>query len=148
MIYFDSTYLGRLYLQEPGSVEVRRLAAARGVVACCELGQAEVASILHRKLREGTMSADDHAERAAQLEDDILQGTLDWLPLTPSLLAKVRQTFATLPSTIFLRAADAIHLVCARESGFQEVHTNDRHMLAAAPHFGLQGANVIPPPVP
>ena len=144
MIYFDSTYLGRLYLQEPGSAEVRRLAAAHSGVACCELGQAEVASILHRKLREGTMLADDYAERAAQFEDDIAQGTLDWLPLTPSLIAKVRDTFATLPSTVFLRAADALHLVCAREAGFQEIYTNDRHMLAAAPHFGLNGVNVIP----
>lgn len=148
MIYFDSTYLGRLYLQEPGSTEVRLLAAAHGEIASCELGQVEVASILHRKLREGAISSDDYTERAAQLADDIAQGAMVWLPVTPSSLAKVRQTFATLPSTVFVRAADALHLVCAHEAGFQEVHTNDRHMLAAAPHFGLKGVNIIPPPIP
>ncbi len=145
MIYFDSNYLGRLYLQEHGSAEVRRLAAS-GVVACCELGQAELASVLHRKLREGTIDTVDYAERVAQLDDDIALGVLVWLPVTSSLITKVRQAFVTLPSKVFLRAADALHLICAREAGFQEIHTNDRHMLAAAPHFGLKGVNVISPP--
>lgn len=144
MIYFDSTYLGRLYLQEPGSAAVRSLAAAHGAVTCCALGQAEVASIFHRKLREGAITPDEHAEGAAQLDDDIAQSIIAWLPATPALIAQVRKTFATLPPTVFLRAADALHLVCAREAELQEIYTNDRHMLAAAPHFGLKGVNVIP----
>jgi hypothetical protein len=37
---------------------------------------------------------------------------------------------------------DALHLVTAADSGFVEVWTNDRHMLAAAPHFGLVGRSV------
>ena len=144
MIYFDSTYLGRLYLEEPGAAEVRQLAADHGGVTCCEVGQAEVASILHRKLREGAIDPSDHAERAAQLEDDINQGAFHWLPVSSELLGQVRQAFASLPSTVYLRAADALHLASARAAGFRDIHTNDRHMLAAAAHFGLKGVNVIP----
>jgi predicted nucleic acid-binding protein len=38
---------------------------------------------------------------------------------------------------------DALHLACAEEHGFQEVYTNDRHMLKAARHFHLIGVNVL-----
>jgi predicted nucleic acid-binding protein len=46
---------------------------------------------------------------------------------------------ATLPPAVFLRAGDAVQLVSALEAGEPEVWTNDRRMLAAAPHFGLVG---------
>lgn len=52
--------------------------------------------------------------------------------------------FADLPPDAFLRAADALHLACASEHGFAEVWSNDRHFLAAAPHFELQARNLVP----
>ena len=44
-----------------------------------------------------------------------------------------------LPRNVSLRAGDAIHLATALEVGEAEVWTNDRHLLAAASHFGLAG---------
>jgi predicted nucleic acid-binding protein len=144
VICFDSTYVGRLYLDEHGSSEVRQLAAAEVEVASSVIALAEVASILHRKLREGAISPETHRELAAQFDDDVAEGVCCWLPVTTGFLSQVRLEFAALPPTVYLRAADALHLLCAREAGFSEVYTNDRHMLAAATHFGLQGVNVIP----
>ena len=48
------------------------------------------------------------------------------------------------PSEHGLRlSGDALHLACAEEHGFQEVYTNDRHMLHAAKHFHVTGVNVL-----
>lgn len=49
---------------------------------------------------------------------------------------------SALPATAYLRAADAVHLVSALEAGFTEIWSNDRHLLAAAAYFGLQGRSV------
>jgi hypothetical protein len=45
------------------------------------------------------------------------------------------------PASIFW-GPDAVHLATAVEIGEVEIWTADRHMLAAAPQFGLAGRSV------
>lgn len=48
-----------------------------------------------------------------------------------------------LDDTVFLRGADAIHLVTAKAHGFSELFTNDRHMLKACDALGLKGRDIL-----
>ena len=143
-LYFDTTYLGKLHWPEPGSGEVAACAAAADELVCALHGRAEFHSISHRKLREGL--ADAYATRVvcAQYDADCASGAIRLLPLTDAIVNRVAQAFATAPTTAYLRAADALHLASAAEHSFTEIYSNDRHFLAAAPLFGLQGVNVIP----
>jgi len=63
--------------------------------------------------------------------------------VTSELLAKARKAVLDVPSTVFVRSGDALHLACAEEHGFEEVYTSDRHMLAAARYFHVTGVNVL-----
>ena len=70
-------------------------------------------------------------------------GLFHWLPLTDDVQQRLEQVFRKAPPTVFLRAADALHLACAAEHGFKTIYSHDRHLLAAAPLFGLRGVNII-----
>ena len=76
-------------------------------------------------------------------EEEEQNGVWQWFGVTSDLLERARKAVLDIPSTVFLRSGDALHLACAGEHGFQEVYTNDRHMLKAARHFRLTGVNVL-----
>ena len=78
-----------------------------------------------------------------QIEQDSGQGYIVWLPVTEHLLDEAARQYETLGVTIFLRAADSLHLTCARLNGLAEIYSNDQRLLAAASHFGLKGVDVI-----
>ena len=142
MIYFDTSYLVRLYYQDPGAAAVRALAATDHL-ACAVHGQAEMVAAFHRKLREGVIRPASYAALLGQVEAHIQAGAFHWIPQSEEILSRIRRAYEKLPASVFLRGADALHLATAAESGFWEVYSNDLHLLAAAKHFGLVGKNVI-----
>ena len=144
MGYLDSGYIAKFYLDEPDSGSVRRQAEALGQVYCAALGRVEVATALHRKLREGGLSERAFREVIAQFDDDCANELWTWISVTPRILDAVVAVVRVVPRSVFVRGADAIHLGCARESGFTEVYTGDRRMTAAAPHFRLTAITVRP----
>ena len=143
MIYFDTAYLAKCYLNEPGSDEVRKLAAEAGEVACCAFGRVELAATIHRNLREAVITRAQHRVVLRQYDADEAEHIWTWLPVTPELLGEVATRFRSLKRSTYLRTADALHLACAAENGFQEIWSNDRHLLAAASAFKIKGRNVI-----
>jgi predicted nucleic acid-binding protein len=142
VIYFDTSYLVRLYYQDAGAEVVRALAATDHV-ACATHGQAEMMAAFHRKLREGAIRPTAYAALMGQVRAHIEAGAFRWLAQDGEILSRLRNVYQKLPAVVFLRAADAIHLATAAESGFRIVYSNDAHLLAAAKHFGIEGRNLI-----
>lgn len=142
MIYFDTSYLVRLYFQDAGAEAVRALAATDHI-ACASLGQAEIMAAFHRKLREGAIRPAAYTALVVQLKTHITAGAFQWLGQDDETLLRVRRVYERLPASVSLRGADAIHLATAAEAGFRIAYSNDLHLLAAAKHFGIEGRNVI-----
>jgi predicted nucleic acid-binding protein len=143
MIYFDTSYLAKCYLNETGSAEVRQIAQSQSAVACCEYGRIELMSTFHKNLRDGILTKSQFDTVARQFESDDQSGVWIWLPLTADLCRKSAARIKALPALTFVRASDALHLTAATENGFGEIYSNDRHLRAAAVLFGLEAMNVI-----
>ena len=139
MKYFDGCYIAKYYLAEPDSGVVIAAMEAGEPVACSAAGKLEAASVFHRKLREGIIDIPEYHLLRAQFQLDCAAGLWTWLPVTPHLIDQVFLQYGIVPPHVFIRSGDALHLVCAAEKGFTEIYSSDRHLLAAAPHFGLKG---------
>jgi predicted nucleic acid-binding protein len=142
-LFFDATYFGKLYWREPGSTDVLACAGTAEELVCSMHGRAEFLSIGFRKVREGLTVPSTLQAVFAQFNADIADGDIRLLPLTEAILNRVESVFANAPAKTYLRAADAIHLATAAEHSFTEIYSNDKHLLSAAPLFGLRGVNVI-----
>lgn len=143
MIYFDAAYIAKCYLNEPGAERVRELARDADGLASCEIARVEFTSILKRHIREGHLTRREASTTLKEFEGDEHDGVWHWFGVTSTLVERTRQHVLTLPSAVFVRSVDALHLTCAQEHGFRNIYTNDRHMLHAAKHFHLAGINIL-----
>jgi predicted nucleic acid-binding protein len=146
MPYFDSAYVAQCYLPESGHAAVVAIAEQADLVATSLFARTEVAGVFHRKLREGSLTTPEFREVLAQFQQDCRAGIWQFLPISAEIVESVVQTYAALPRSVFVRAADCLHLVTAREAGFTEIYSSDRHLLAAASHFALKGIDLSSPP--
>jgi predicted nucleic acid-binding protein len=143
VIYFDAAYIAKCYLNEPGAERVREVARGADGLASCEWAQVEFAAILKRHVREGHLTRREAAATLKEFEQDERDAVWQWFGVTSALLERTRQRVLGLPSSVFVRSGDALHLTCAAEHGIKDVYTSDRHMLEAAKHFDVIGVNIL-----
>ena len=103
---FDASALAKRYLDEPGSVAVRRLTVS-GTVATSRLSEIEITSAVERRVREGVLSRDDRSAIAAALSRDL--ASMIVVELTADIASLAKNLLARHP----LRSGDAIQLATA-----------------------------------
>ena len=141
-LYFDSAYVAKCYLNEPDGKAVRKLARSSSALYSSAWAIAELACVFLRHVRERALTNEAAAQMRGLFAQDVADRVWRLLPVTDLLLHRVEAELRTFPADTPLRAGDAVHLVTAREAGFGQIWTNDRHLLRAAPSFGIQGTSI------
>jgi predicted nucleic acid-binding protein len=141
-VYFDSSYVIKFYLNEPESLKIRQMVQNAGFIRSSLWTLAEFHSALHRNVREGLIPASEARVLSQDFFEHIETGVWELVPVNRHLLERVSARLLSAPKDVFLRAADAFHLTTAADLGEPEVWSSDRHMLAAASHFGVTGRSV------
>ncbi len=142
MIYFDSTFIAKLYLRERESDAIRTLVRkTEKTIVSSILGKMETEATFHRKLREQEITGTQMRSLHQQFQEDIQEERVKWIPIGQPIIDLVESTFLELPPDVFLRTGDAIHLATAADFGLKEIYSNDRHLLGAATIFQLKGVN-------
>lgn len=141
-MYFDTSYIAKFYFNEPGSARVRALVRKADALFSSFWAFAEFHAVVHRRLREGAVTPSAARDLAARFSEHMEEGLWTLIPINEALLRRTSALIVSAPRDLFLRTADAVHLMTAHENGERDVWTNDRHMLAAAPYFGLTGRSV------
>jgi predicted nucleic acid-binding protein len=114
-LYFDTSYLVRLYLEDNSFEAVRKLAASAPALASAWHGQAETIAALHRAYREGRFTVERYLIVLNQFKEERCSSHFLWCALTDKVQARLEKAFQSAPPSTFLRSADALHLACAAE---------------------------------
>ncbi len=138
MMFCDTSAVAKLYVAEPESPALRVLLEQDDQRFVSELVRVELMGVFHRQLRDNAWSRENFAAAVRQFNTDDIGGFWTWIPLDSAILEAAAKTYATLPATVFLRAADCIHLITGLQSNFPEIYTYDRHQTLAAPLLGLR----------
>ena len=141
-MYLDTSYIAKFYFNEPESPRVRELVRKANTIYSSLWALAEFHAVIHRRLREGASSPSDARELASRFAKHVEEGLWNLVPVNEALLRRTSALMVSAPVNLFIRTADAVHLVTAHEIGERDVWTNDRHMLAASTYFGLAGRSV------
>jgi len=141
-VYFDTSYIAKFYFNEPESARVRQLVQAADIIHSSLWALAEFHGVIHRRLREGSISNIDAHEVSSSFYMHVQEGLWKLIPVNEALLRRTSALIISAPPDLFIRTAGAVHLMAAHEAGEREVWTNDRQMLASAAYFGVVGRSV------
>lgn len=143
MIYLDTSYIVKCYVAEPGTEAVLEWIAGRRSLVCSLHGRIEFYSAIHRHVQAGQLTPVQARRVYRQFEEDETEGLWSWLPVTADRIRQACGVLVGLERKTCLRAADALHLATAADTGCECIYSHDRHLLAAAPLFGIPARDII-----
>jgi predicted nucleic acid-binding protein len=138
-MFLDAAYVAKYYLNEADSPAVRALIHRAESLTTSAWSIVEVTSAMRRHVREGRLTPKLFHRASEMFREDTENGVWTMIPVSEDLFWRMVLRMATFPQELLLRAGDAVQLASAVESGEHEIWTSDRHVLTAAPHFGLIG---------
>lgn len=141
-LFLDSAYIVKCYLNDPDSPAVRALVQDAVELWSSSIAVAEVTCAIHRRFREGLLDHSQASRLLGAFHSHLDAGSWILEPLTSEVLEQIRQLVPKAGKDAFLRAGDAIQLASARNAGFSEIWSNDRHLLQASQFFGLRGRSI------
>jgi len=136
ILYLDSSSIVKLYAQEPGTAETKRLVAEAKKVASSRIAYAEVRAAFVRKRREGILSPADYTQALSRLR-------VDWPRfVVVGVTQQVVELAGDLSEAHRLRGMDAIHLASAKTLAAEvdepvQVLTSDPRLHEAAAAEGM-----------
>ena len=131
MLYFDTSFLAPLILEEATSAKIEAFFAKLppGELAVSHWTRVEFASLIAREVRMGGLAEPEALLAIGQFDELVAESFQVLVPAVADYeLAKVSiQNFATK-----LRAGDALHLAIASNQGAERFYTLDEGLLNAA----------------
>lgn len=135
-LYCDTSALLKLFLSEPGSAALTRLAEGRTDLVVSDLAVTEAASALARRVRQGGIVAEDAQRAQRTIIESLETAPYQRVELTRDVHRRAEHFLLTLSGTP-LRAADALHLALAFSARAASMASFDARLSAAARTIGL-----------
>ena len=136
-MFLDAAYVAKYYVTEPDSAAVRRAVQGADSLVSSAWSIVEVSTALRRHVREGKLTVPQFGAALQLFREHAESGIWTLVPVNEQLFWRTMLRMTALPAGVFLRAGDAVQLAAAIEAGEREIWSSDRHLLSAAPHFGL-----------
>lgn len=142
MVYFDTSFIAPLLLQEATSERVERFFVRMepGHAAVSQWTLTEFSSILARQVRMSGLSAD----MAGEIEDEfqrLVAKSFVVINVETEDFKLARRFVRTYESGV--RAGDALHLAIAANRNADAIYSLDKQLVSAAKKFGLPASHGI-----
>jgi hypothetical protein len=135
-LYFDTSFLAPLFLEEATSAKIEQFMSRLpvGDLATSHLARVEFSSLLAREVRTGGLDGKDAVKADAQFEASMTESFVVLLPNVDDydLAKEFLQKHA-----LGLRTVDALHLAIAKNHNAQAIYTLDKTFLKAGKALGL-----------
>jgi predicted nucleic acid-binding protein len=142
MLYFDTSFLTPLILEEPTSTAVERFISGlpSGTLAVSHWTRVEFSSLVAREVRMGGLEREAAREVDAQFEAVVTESFLVLVPTADDF--RLAKEYLGDHDT-GLRAGDALHLAIAENNRAEAIYSLDNAMLRAGKILGLPVSKAI-----